>query len=46
MGFGEQGHKATYFKGTGEQMPFFQGNRGSSSKFGELGNTKFCAQMI
>ena len=32
----EQGNKCHFFRGTGEQ----------AVKFGELGNTKFCVQMI
>ena len=46
-GFGEQGNKAIYFKGTGEQMPFFQWNRGTSSEiWGTGGHTILCANDI
>ena len=37
-GFGEQGNKAIYFKGTGAQMPFFRGTEDQAVKFGEMGN--------
>ena len=45
--FREQGNKAIYFKGTGEQMPFSQGNRGTSSEIWETGEHKLlCANDI
>ena len=31
MGFGEQGNKGIYFRGTGEQRPNFEGNRGTKT---------------
>ena len=36
MGFGEQGEKGIYFKGTGEQRPNFEGNRGRKTILGNI----------
>ena len=34
MGFGEQGNKAIYFRGTREQKSKTEGNRGTKAIFG------------
>ena len=39
-GFGEQGKKDIYFRGTGEQRPNFEGNRGTKTIFGNREHKK------
>ena len=39
-GFGEQGEKGIYFRGTWEQMPHFKGNRGTKTILGNRDHKK------
>ena len=39
-GFGEQGKKGIYFRGTGEQRPNFEGNRGTKTILGNREHKK------
>ena len=39
-GFGEQGNKGIYFRGTGEQRPNFEGNRGTKAILGNREHRK------
>ena len=39
-GFGEQGNKGIYFRGTGEQRPNFEGNRGTMTILGNREHKK------
>ena len=39
-GFGEQGNKGIYFRGTGEQRPNFEGNRGTKTILGNREHKK------
>ena len=39
-GFGDQGKKGIYFRGTGEQRPNFEGNRGTMTIFENREHTK------
>ena len=37
-GFGEQGNKGIYFRGTGEQRPNFEGKQGEQRQYWGTGN--------
>ena len=45
MGLGEQGKQGIYFRGTGEQRPNFEGNRGTKTILGNREHKKITFQF-